>query len=398
MVKCVSKVSEHHLKILIWLLMALSSIVMIEPSPSDILITITLLFNLSLFIRYLPSLRVPAFFQLLFIISNVISTFGVENIDRGVFFLGIRIYLVFSWFLFIFITKHFGRKGVEVIFSGYIFAAILAVILGFLAFLHILPWEFLLVAGRPKALFKDPNVFGPFLVPVALYAIFKFESSKKQFKLWWIMIFLLTSLGVAISFSRGAWVNYFVGICIYFCLRVFAAKSGIDSVQKILSYASLIAILLLVSTSLLFSQEGVADFFTHRSTLQDYDSDRFSGQERALEIGLSSFVGIGPGQSEIVAVAPHNVYIKVLLENSWLGVFSYFGLFIITLYRSLYLAIRGSNDTRGLFALLAASILGILANSLVIDTNHWRHVWLILALPWGIDSSFARMSKSKSTV
>ncbi len=30
----------------------------------------------------------------------------------------------------------------------------------------------------------------------------------------------------------------------------------------------------------------------------------------------------------------------------------------------------------------SSSLFGVLLNSFVIDTLHWRHFWLLLALPW----------------
>jgi predicted membrane channel-forming protein YqfA (hemolysin III family) len=37
---------------------------------------------------------------------------------------------------------------------------------------------------------------------------------------------------------------------------------------------------------------------------------------------------------------------------------------------------------RSLFALVAAALCGALLNSFTIDTLHWRHLWLLLALGW----------------
>jgi hypothetical protein len=42
----------------------------------------------------------------------------------------------------------------------------------------------------------------------------------------------------------------------------------------------------------------------------------------------------------------------------------------------------GNSSQRAVFALITAAICGTLLNSFTIDTLHWRHFWLLLALGW----------------
>ncbi|NJR50758.1 MAG: hypothetical protein HC780_15475 [Leptolyngbyaceae cyanobacterium CSU_1_3] len=136
--------------------------------------------------------------------------------------------------------------------------------LGFPRFFHILNWDFLTFADRPKGLFKDPNVFGPFLIPVVLYAALEFESSKgksKLAKLGWATLFLLASIGSALSFSRAAWLNYGISISSYIVLRVLTASSMRVAIRRSSTYISLLLLLLTVFGALLIAQPNTAEFF-----------------------------------------------------------------------------------------------------------------------------------------
>lgn len=119
---------------LIYVLMASSSFVIVEPAPIDLLIVISFVVGFFSFFRSSLTLSIPATFLLIFTLANLLSTFAVEDVTRGLYFLVIRVYFIVSWLLFVGITRHFGIKAVKTIFSGYIFASIVAIVLGFLAF------------------------------------------------------------------------------------------------------------------------------------------------------------------------------------------------------------------------------------------------------------------------
>ena len=60
----------------------------------------------------------------------------------------------------------------ETIRSGYIFAAILAAVFGVIGYFNVAglgPYFTLYDNSRAMGTFKDPNVFGPFLVPPVVW-------------------------------------------------------------------------------------------------------------------------------------------------------------------------------------------------------------------------------------
>jgi hypothetical protein len=139
---------------------------------------------------------------------------------------------------------------------------------------------------------------------------------------------------------------------------------------------------------------GLGDFFSQRITLQQYDDKRFGTQLEALS-RLDEFpLGVGPGYAApVLGQNTHNVYVNVLFEYGVLGGISFY-LFVLT---TIWIALSGVLR-RGPYSMLYATFLailtGVLVNSMVIDTLHWRHLFLFLALPIGL----ARYERAQSAL
>ena len=79
---------------------------------------------------------------------------------------------------------------------------------------------------------------------------------------------------------------------------------------------------------------------------------------------------------------PVSIFTGTLSEEGVLGLLVLLTLLLLTLAFAGHNAILG-RDTYGIgSAALLASWCGLLANSVFIDTLHWRHFWLLAALIW----------------
>ena len=118
--------------------------------------------------------------------------------------------------------------------------------------------------------------------------------------------------------------------------------------------------------------------------LQSYDQLRFYTHHLAWDSIFDRPFGIGPGQAETAfQYATHSTYLRILSENGIVGAFAFFLLFALSIGRGLYLSWKVRDPRwQPLFVLVTATLLGVAINSIVIDTNHWRHIWLFVAIPW----------------
>jgi hypothetical protein len=83
----------------------------------------------------------------------------------------------------------------------------------------------------------------------------------------------------------------------------------------------------------------------------------------------------------------HNVYLSVLLNAGWLGGGVYWILVGLTLVLGFRHALKAT-PTRPLFLIVYASFVAVALEGAIIDTDHWRHFYLLMAVIWGL--MFAR--------
>ena len=154
----------------------------------------------------------------LFLLCNLVSLFFIQEMGNSIMFIAITFYLAVTWIALVGLLSIFKWLEFEFILRGYIVTAIVSASIGIISYFQLIPnSDLFLMYGRAKALFKDPNVFGPFLVFPALYVLSLTEREKinnSNNSLYYI-IFLILSAGVIVSFSRAAWGNLGLSLGIY---------------------------------------------------------------------------------------------------------------------------------------------------------------------------------------
>lgn len=274
------------------------------------------------------------------------------------------------------------RARVRVIVIGYLSACAISAVLGVGALYGPLPGKSTLVYQntRALALFKDPNVLGAFLVFGTLIlaeelmrpSLLTMKTRNKA------LLFLLLALGVIFSYSRAAWGSLLVGLLAIAGVYALRRGGGRYALRLLGSmvFAGLVALVVLSAT-------GQLAFLESRAHTQGYDSQRFSAQDFALHLAEKHPLGVGPGQFESYSpVSAHETYLRALAEVGVLGVAVVTALLLATLVYALRNAARGI-DTYGLgSATLLATWIGLVASGFVIDTLHWRHLWIAAALIW----------------
>ena len=242
--------------------------------------------------------------------------------------------------------------------------------------------------------FKDANVFAPFLVPVILYYMDRMLRIRGPSLAFDACKFLVLVYGLFLGFSRGAWLNMSVALMFFILFSMISASSLKQRLRLMIVVAAVVAAAVL-TLYLAISYTEAGQLFAQRAAIvQEYDvaeGGRFDTQAKALsEIGRNP-IGIGPGMSAIAfdGLEPHNIYLHVAVEGGWIAAISFYLFLIITLARG-FSRINSISALRNNLQITLAALMGVLVQSLFIDSTHWRHLWLLLALTWAITVAIDR--------
>jgi hypothetical protein len=352
-----------------------------EPGPADLLFAVAI--AVALVTGQFDLRRIPLIATALigvFLTINVLSAIEVVDVPRAARFLFITFYLgLFALWLAGYARS---ERRSRLILHAYLAAAVASAVVGSLAlFLPFPGHEVFVFAGqRAQGFFKDPNVFGPFLIPAALMLIEETFSPRllgisRPTK---VALVAILTLGVFLSYSRGAWLNFAVALAVMFLVIGLRRGGGRKAIILLLW------ILFAVGTAIAVAAvtDSIA-FLEERARLHDYDVARFGAQKSSVELAWAHPIGIGPGQFEVASpVSAHSLYVRALVEGGLLALLTVLALSIVTLAWAARDAVLG----RRVYGLGSAALLGawcgLLANSLVIDTLHFRHLWVVAALIW----------------
>lgn len=365
---------------------ALSGFVIREPAPYELymaaLIAVWALLGLRISRGVVPLLILLVTFN----IGGALAMTQMADIS------GTPLYLMVS--LFLGLTSVFYAAVLErdpslfkLIFVIWTLAATVTSALGILGYFNLVPGASLFTLyGRAYGAFQDPNVFGPYLVPPALFLLHATLTGRIS-RLPFVALPLLVILGgLFLSFSRGAW-GLFAATAIVLTASLFIqTQSG--RVRLRIVVMSLLGLLVMAILLIIILQlPGVAELFTTRAQLvQDYDGarlGRFARYAIGFSLALEKPLGIGPlvfGQ--LYSEDTHNIWLKALMDYGWLGFVSWLTLMLWTIAAGFRILFR---DRPWQPFLLCAYIafLGHLALGSVIDIDHWRHFYLLLGLVWG---------------
>jgi len=358
----------------------LLAVVRIEPAPSDLVFGVVIALALVTGRLYLE--RVPLSVTLLvsaFLALNLLASTAAIDGARAATYFGVTLYLgIFALWLTAYVCS---VRRARLVLVAYIGGAALSAAVACLALIAPFPGADVFVSGpRAQGLFKDPNVFGPFLVPAVLI-LMEETVAPRLLRLRLVPKLVLLSVmavGVVFSFSRAAWLNLAVGTVVLFAVlalrRGGARRAMTLLVVTLVAGAALFGVLAATSSF---------EFLTERAAFQDYDSQRFGAQASGIEVAVEHPLGIGPGQFERISdLSAHSTYVRSLAEEGPLGAAVILGLVLLTLgfaARNVALGV----DTYGIgSAGLLAAWCGLLANSSFVDTLHWRHLGLVAALIW----------------
>jgi hypothetical protein len=147
-------------------------------------------------------------------------------------------------------------------------------------------------------------------------------------------------------------------------------------------------ILVVVLLAVLLSFDSIREMFQQRASFdQSYDEGRFGRFGRHIlgaQMALDLPFGIGPLQfHNYFPEDTHNSSLNAFMSGGWISGVCYPALVFITVitgFRHVFVRVPWQRTYLAIFA----AFLGTVGESFVIDTDHWRHFWMMLGAMWGM--------------
>lgn len=271
---------------------------------------------------------------------------------------------------------------------GLILGAVAASTTGILGYMNIagLGSYFLMYEGRVSGTFRDPNVLGSFLVLPALYLTHDFLHYSRL-RLLRAVLAAPIMLALFLTFSRGSWGGLILGLLVLVALMFITARQ--EAMRARITLLALLAFAgLVVGLAVLLSIDSIATLFADRFTLQkDYDSGpsgRFGNQLRAIPELLTLPFGHGPNRFWLFYPEnPHNTYLMAFSSYGWLGGIAFFA-FIVTTVVISWRTVLTRTPFQSHAIVIFAGLVPHLVQNFQIDTDRWRHLFMIYGLSWGL--------------
>jgi hypothetical protein len=317
--------------------------------------------------------------------------------DDSTRFLGTSFYLGITGVMFACMFADDTMRRIATLRSSYVMAGVVASLVGTLGYFGLyfdfIPgFDMFSLNDRAVAGFKDPNVLGCYLIPPLTWLMQGFIVDK--IKLHSLIASVIIFIGLLLAFSRAAWGSFVFSTLLMFYL-LYVTQTDTRTRMRLAFFviggvAVVIAILMV-----LMSIDVVAQMFAERARLQSYDVDmdnrsRILLQRDSWREILLHPMGMGPwGFAHATNWVSHNTYLSTFLNHGWIGGAAYLLLTILTLaigFRALL--VRSPWQT----FLIASYVpfVGLVLEAFVIDTDHWRHFYLMMGLVWGLAAATIR--------
>jgi len=380
---------------LVWLVGASGAIVFIEPSPYELLTLASaaafIATGLRLRLVFIPLL-------LLLVLLNIGYTISaVPLLEEST----IASWIATSWYMavtvafFALVMAEDTEARLDMLRRGLVVGGVIASLAAVGGYFNLVPggYDLLTLYGRARGTFKDPNVLGAFLILPALFALQNVVTAHFAKALRGLFALGVMALAILLAFSRAAWGGLILTAAFMLTLMVITSRSrGERSRIFVMTLAAALAGAMLVAVLLSFS--SIADMFYQRASLdQSYDEGRFGRFGRHLlgaDMALDLPFGIGPLQfHRFFPEDTHNSYLNAFMSGGWLSGICYPTLVLATVvlgFRQVFVRVPWQRTYLAIFA----AFLGTVGESFIIDTDHWRHFFLMLGEMWGMFAAAQR--------
>ena len=376
-------------RLLVWLVAASGAIVFIEPSPYEIMTLGAAVLFCATGLR-MRLVLVPLLL-LLTLINLGYSISAIPFYDKP----EVASWIATSWYMavtvmfFAMVMSEDTTARLDMLRSGLVVGALVAAVSGIVGYLNLVPggYDLLTLYGRARGTFKDPNVLGAFLILPALFALQSVVSDHFAKACRNGVAFGIMALAILLAFSRAAWGGLAITAAFMLALMVLTSRTSAQR-SRIVMISVVAVVLLVLLIAVLLSFDSIAEMFKQRASFdQSYDEGRFGRFGRHIlgaDMALDLPFGIGPLQfHNYFPEDTHNSYLNAFMSGGWLSGLCYPTLIAVTVVMGFRHLLRPVPWQRIYLAVFAA-FLGTVGEAFIIDTDHWRHFWMMLGTMWGM--------------
>jgi hypothetical protein len=385
---------------MVWLAGASSAIVFIEPSPYELAtLAAAVIFvatGLRMRLAFMPLL------VLLFLVNIGYSISATPLMDKPevVNWIATSWYMAVTVMLFAMVLCEDTAARLDMLRRGLMVGALIAATAGIAGYFKLVPGgrDLLTLYDRARGTFKDPNVLGAFLVLPALFALQSVVSDRFAKSFRSTISLGIIALAILLAFSRAAWGGLALTAAFMLALMVLTSPSHAQRSRIIVT--SIVAVAIAIAlVAVLLSFDSINELFRQRASFdQSYDEGHFGRFGRHIlgaDMALDLPFGIGPLQfHRYFPEDTHNSYLNAFMSGGWLAGVCYPALVFVTVFmgfRHIFVRVPWQRAYLAIFS----AFLGTVGESFIIDTDHWRHFWMMLGAMWGM---FAAAQRYRLTV
>jgi len=371
----------------LWLAAFLSGFVIEEPAPYELYMVFLTVVWLACGLKLRREFGPLIICMMLYTAGGVASIPLAEKMGDAMMYIAVTGFLTITAIFYAAIIAEKPERC-RVIQNGYTISAVLVASIGIAGYFNLFPGaEYFTLYDRARGTFQDPNVFGPFLVLPTALLIQKLLRESVLRNLILLVPLAILLLGVFLSFSRGAWGVLFASVLLVYFLALVTEKGGVRRARLVfLGVLGVLAFFGLIAAAL--SIDTVAEMFQQRARLvQEYDGarlGRFARYALGFQMVMEHPLGIGPLEfNKYFPEDEHNVYLKGFTTYGWLGGIVYIVLAIWTVCALVPLLFKSrpwTAFTQCVFAVFVSHLL----LSVIIDTDHWRSMYMLYGIAWGL--------------
>ena len=371
----------------LWVAAFLSGFVIEEPAPYELYMVLLTVVWLACGLKLRREFGPLIICMMLYTAGGVASIPLAEKMGDAMMYIAVTGFLAITAIFYAAIIAE-NPERCRVIQNGYTISAVLVATIGIAGYFNLFPGaEYFTLYDRARGTFQDPNVFGPFLVLPTALIIQKLLRESVLRNLLLLLPLAILLLGVFLSFSRGAWGVLLASVLMVYFLALVTEQNSLRRGRLVfLGVTGILAFVGLIAAAL--SIETVAEMFQQRARLvQDYDGarlGRFARYALGFQMVMEHPLGIGPLEfNKYFPEDEHNVYLKGFTTYGWLGGFVYILLAIWTVCALVPLLFKSrpwTAFTQCVFAVFVSHLL----LSVIIDTDHWRSMYMLYGLAWGL--------------